>query len=614
MQEPYRGPPPGILHGSVRVYAAGGCSGQSLTVKATHTEAHCARCFDVCRKTFGGGAAMHSSRGSTVRSLRVEGGATVTAYRSCLGSWPRGAEHLRDLKGQSWTEADGCVESTGDWDHLRFSVDDALQPWWQPTDFVGTDGRPLLAYGPLDPAQRPQPLATEWWPTPPELPWFDMQRTEADRAEALSVAIDELRQKDRTEAAAQELALLLMVQRQWAEARDVLERALAADSSDPRTRTFLGHALEGMRGAGLSDISDRELAKVFFGAKQPDESPYGSESAVVDTHYAPMAGLCCQFSPRHSSSVRWYRRAASEAVADSVAYYESLRLRTGMAVPQLRALGTSRGPEDWNAAETIRETTERFARSDIAVIKEALPPFVHAAVRRFYRSAVGECKLGDEKGPVCTVPEPRVFPPNSVDPFVQNAHSDRVGFWINQYLRPLAEAYAGRHLTPMYSYMVRYHGKPKNHGLEPHLDMVDNEYTMSVSVDYFTLGDCPLYAHKARTAFLEDARGYHYPIYKRGWPHMAPGDAIGANLSYGDAILFRGRQHAHYRPPFILGTICHATISHFVDRDYVYGRGEHNNMVCCDWPPLARHNRELCACPDPARNEEKQRRMLRLPL
>merc|ERR1712048_87600 len=143
--------------------------------------------------------------------------------------------------------------------------------------------------------------------------------------------------------------------------------------------------------------------------------------------------------------------------------------------------------------------------------------------------------------------------------------------------------------------MVRYSGKPKNHGLEPHTDQVDNEYTVSIQIDYFKHGECPLYALRERAPFSEQAGGFHYPWYKKGPPHMRqPGDALGGDLRYGDAILFRGRQHGHFRPPWKLGTICHATISHFVDRAYTWDRGSHNEMVCCTWPPKAKFNREVC--------------------
>eukprot|EP01062_Namystynia_karyoxenos_P061967 TRINITY_DN5475_c0_g1_i1.p1 TRINITY_DN5475_c0_g1~~TRINITY_DN5475_c0_g1_i1.p1 ORF type:complete len:861 (+),score=236.49 TRINITY_DN5475_c0_g1_i1:84-2666(+) len=614
--DPYPGPPAGIAATSVELYAERGCSGAKLTVKATNFEPHCARCFDVCGKKFESGAVVHSGQGSHVRSLRVLGPGYAEPYRSCLGTYPRGSGAVGDLRAHdAWSAKDGCVSDAGSWDHLMFSSDDANQTWWRPSDFVYDDGSPLLAYGPLPKPQRPKPNPTPWQKPPPELPFFDMTKTEEERSAALSQAVADLRAvRPRDEATAQELGLLLMLQRKWAEAHDVLREAAEKPGSDRRTKTFLGHAIEGMRALGLSTVSEKDLAKTYFDARPEGSSEYGSDSDVVDTHYAPYAGLCCGYSGRHTTREQWYNQVASETVADAIAYFEMLRLRHGWAVPQLRAMGASRGPEDWQAADTIEETAERFARADIAVVKEAIPPFVASRVQRFYRAAIGVCRRGDRNGPVCDPPRSRIFPPNAVDPFVQNAHSDRVGFWINQYLRPLAESYAGRPLNPMYSYMVRYYGKPKNHGLEPHLDMVDNEYTMSISVDHFALGECPLFALKKRTPFHEEASGFHYPRYKQGWPHMYPGDAIGGNLSFGDAILFRGRQHGHYRPPFILGSICHATISHFVDRDYTAGRALHNQEVCCQWPPLAKHNREICPCSDPRRAEEKRRKMQQQPL
>jgi hypothetical protein len=169
------------------------------------------------------------------------------------------------------------------------------------------------------------------------------------------------------------------------------------------------------------------------------------------------------------------------------------------------------------------------------------------------------------------------------EPFVVSCVNERIGYFYNQRFRAFISALAEEPLLVTYSYFVTYYGRDKNPGLKAHTDAVDNEFTMSTHVTrdpYDPAWIWPIY-------FVEQVKS---PVTELGtWEHQpAPNDpgVVPAHLEAGDALLFRGRSHPHFREPLDpkLNQSYGNMLSHFVHSDYPVwmSRGEHNRRYADD--------------------------------
>lgn len=421
--------------------------------------------------------------------------------------------------------------------------------------------------------------------------------------------------RDRT-AAAQELGSLLMVLREWTAAREVLQRAESLAPADPHTRSLLGLAQEGAQDS-ISTVKATLQSAGDALAGTVGASDWGNDTHVIDIHHGGRTGEHMSYGRSWPVGEDAYRQAATEATADMAAYFTWLRL-AGLEQPMFRAVAGSRGPEPYQLADTLEETVARFAEADVVILRGVLPTYVNNVVRDYYIRFTGKCEHQGAGRPVkCDKPESMVFGTNPNDPDVRNAYSDRVGWWLNQFLRPLVEAIAGHRLNPIYAYLARYLDKPV--GLQAHTDMIDNEYTLTTQLHQTPEGEtCPIYVQKTRLKFEEDARNLESmcPHFSDPEPHcIEPGDGVGGVLQPGDSVLFRGRQHIHWRPKWPKGTrTCMSVLVHFVPRETTIDRGAHNKMVCCAWPPLPEFNSEDCECSDRQMNRAKRKLKKLLPL
>eukprot|EP01062_Namystynia_karyoxenos_P059554 TRINITY_DN50999_c0_g1_i1.p1 TRINITY_DN50999_c0_g1~~TRINITY_DN50999_c0_g1_i1.p1 ORF type:complete len:819 (+),score=215.73 TRINITY_DN50999_c0_g1_i1:105-2561(+) len=520
---------------------------------------------------------------------------------------------LGDVREMSEEEKEAAIR------RLRRYIKGGPAKRWAPDAFLTTEIYPGFDDGvngkrprlppeavPYKRGERPTPLISEFGANPPtEWEGFNVERSEEERAAEVDSRISELEGRAGKDAI-QELAVLLMHRRRWRAATEALRKAVALDSKDGHSKNLLGHAMEGLRYSGDTagpvptdmEIKDtfQQAADTVGGTMATD---WGNDSHIVDCHHGGKTWVHARPWPES----RVFRKAATEVVGDMLAYYEVLRLRYGVLQPQFRAFAFSGGDQPWNTAKTLDETTDRFALSDVVILRGVLPPFVVQAVAAYYRRFTGKCHHHGMGVPLtCDPPEVDVFGKNPNDPYVFNAYSDRVGFFLNQFLRPLAEGLAGRRLNPTYAYLARYTDKPD--GLQAHTDQVDNEYTMSMQLQYTPedQGPCPIYVHKKRLPFYEYARNV-----ERDCPHShdlpdpyckIPGDSVGGMLNLGDAVLFRGRQHIHFRPRWKKGRTCMSVLSHFGPRELQVDRGKHNADTCCAWPPLEKSNAEDCECMD----------------
>eukprot|EP00662_Eupelagonemidae_sp_cell21_P008106 gene8106-3696_t len=167
-----------------------------------------------------------------------------------MGQWPPGHHRGAALRAggavsRRATGAKGTAKSMTpghlrgspfDWGHYAFAVDDPAQPWWEPADFVDTDGRPRIAYP--SPARAAGGVEEGTGggadvADPGELPWFDMALGDDERAAALRGAVAELR---------------------------------ARPNSDGGRDEELGLLLMGLRGAGVGTATDDELAAAYAAA------------------------------------------------------------------------------------------------------------------------------------------------------------------------------------------------------------------------------------------------------------------------------------------------------------------------------------------------------------
>lgn len=163
------------------------------------------------------------------------------------------------------------------------------------------------------------------------------------------------------------------------------------------------------------------------------------------------------------------------------------------------------------------------------------------------------------------------------EPFVVSCVNERIGYFYNQRFRAFVSALVEEPLLVSYSYFVNYYGRDSNPGLKAHTDAVDNEFTMTTHVTRFPYEPAwiwPIY-------FVEKSKS---PITELGtWEHQpSPNDpgVVPALLEAGDALLFRGRAHPHFREPLDpkLNQSYGNLLSHFVHSDYPVwiSRSEHN--------------------------------------
>lgn len=310
------------------------------------------------------------------------------------------------------------------------------------------------------------------------------------------------------------------------------------------------------------------------------------------------------------------------AISRVLAYHEWMKEIGAYAIPQFAVLAsTAKGdafglppPMEPQTSDghmnSARALSAKFAHDDVVILRGVLPAYVASVARDYYADTFGRC-YADPPAPaaptgVKCLQHPEVTEdmfPISPDGFVHSISSERLGFFLNQYLKPVVEAAAGKQLKVSYSYFVQYRGLPDNPGLLPHVDMIDNEYTMTIAIDWTpeSRGAVPIYVQRRREAHTFE-RGHNVPP-------PAPDEPVEeVLLSRGDGMLFRGRSHPHFRSPMIVGQSCSNLLVHFVDKDFPLDltREEHNRKVCCAWPPTPESGFEDCPCMDPQLAEQKQ--------
>jgi len=185
--------------------------------------------------------------------------------------------------------------------------------------------------------------------------------------------------------------------------------------------------------------------------------------------------------------------------------------------------------EQWQAVE--KNAATQFRTTGYAVVRGLIPSVHLGALRRYYRALVASGRLpqGDNQ-----VAERYCL------------HSEPVGMFFHPQLTNLVSRVAGEPVKPSYLYFSSY---PSGSALPRHVDRIQCEFSISLLVDYHPEPDGPC-----------------------GWPlfleHPERRQSVGADLSLGDGLLYRGCELVHYRNPLPEGHHSSSIFLHYVREDF----------------------------------------------
>jgi hypothetical protein len=322
-------------------------------------------------------------------------------------------------------------------------------------------------------------------------------------------------------------ALVALLRLDQAKCLSAIDRVLALDPFHERAHLIRAYCVE--------------LGGDFAQSRNAHERARAMDVHGHDRYYAMPGG----YNPYVPSDFRSYHEVFMPALAGSFVFTEFVEMGLG---------GRDRWISHLMAMQDVRvssldQVVSFFADNEYLILRGLLSPFEQRIFHQYYDATLMFRLL-----------------PNH-EPFVTSCVNERIGYFLNQRFRPLISAIAEHPLQVSYSYFVNYYGKPNNPGLKAHTDAVDNEVTMTVSVTrqpYLPAWIWPIYFVKTRKN----------PVTELGtWeaqPQPSSPDVVPAILSTGDALLFRGRAHPHFREPLDphLNQSYGNVLSHFVKADY----------------------------------------------
>ncbi|ETO17811.1 hypothetical protein RFI_19497, partial [Reticulomyxa filosa] len=187
-------------------------------------------------------------------------------------------------------------------------------------------------------------------------------------------------------------------------------------------------------------------------------------------------------------------------------------------------------PSKWDillGTRNIENARQEFSRKGAVLLKNILSPleceflskYFADAIRRGYPESVADYDSGLVRS---------IF------------NSDRVSFlWLTE-LNDLMTRIVGRPVKKAYSFLCGY--KTQQHNRRPwllgHTDREDNEFTFSITLthDGPKSPPFPIYAHKKR--MVSRRKNYAFPGFDQVLEFVN---------DIGDALIFKGRQHIHFR-------------------------------------------------------------------
>jgi hypothetical protein len=167
-----------------------------------------------------------------------------------------------------------------------------------------------------------------------------------------------------------------------------------------------------------------------------------------------------------------------------------------------------------------------------AVLPELVPPFMLAALRRYYRGLIAEgfFPLGDE------LVERRYV-----------GHNEAVARFVHGLLVPLVAEVVGQPVRPSYVFFSSY---LEGAVLPRHIDREQCEWSISLQLDYAP----------------EPAAATPWAIHLQHVTEAAPSTAL--RLALGDGLLYKGRELWHHRDPLPPGHRSTSLFLHYVPQDF----------------------------------------------
>lgn len=176
--------------------------------------------------------------------------------------------------------------------------------------------------------------------------------------------------------------------------------------------------------------------------------------------------------------------------------------------------------------EAMQAARSQLFHNDFVVLRELLTPWEVKILTTYYKAVL--------------------------KPFYENhdahlgrtsAYNDRINYFLNSDFRPLMEQIFGFNVQVAYSFMCHYEFYNKDPGqpeLKGHTDRQDNEWTISIQLYSEPEGlNWPILVDKELTLPPESS-----------WRNLPTNKdrIVKAVMPPGDAILFMGRVHNHWRP------------------------------------------------------------------
>ena len=187
----------------------------------------------------------------------------------------------------------------------------------------------------------------------------------------------------------------------------------------------------------------------------------------------------------------------------------------------------SRREKQW--LDAIPYAQQYFAQNGYIPIRRLVPPFLVAALRRYYRFHIrsGHLKLGDSQ---------------STRRYI--AHNEPIVRYFHRQLTYAISTIAGKPLKPSYVYAGCYQEGAE---LKKHKDRAQCEYSFTFCLDYSP-----------------------EPQNETSWPiHLDTSEGtITVFQAIGDALVYRGCQLPHYRHRLAQGHTSTSIFFHYVDEDF----------------------------------------------
>jgi hypothetical protein len=225
-----------------------------------------------------------------------------------------------------------------------------------------------------------------------------------------------------------------------------------------------------------------------------------------------------QFALTRTSLEVLRRLAPGETAPTLDAFTEAILVDAGILVAAQSDIGAD--------ADILPTARASFATDQFAVVPDALHPYHVAALRRYLRNCI---RIG-------------AFPFG--DPQVTRryyAHNDPVLRVCQERLLPLVTHVVGVPIKRSYVYLSAY---TPDSVLPPHRDRSQCQYSITLQVDYTP-----------------------EPALETGWPIRLtlPDVEVTVYQSLGDALVFAGCQHVHFRYSLPPGHISTSVLLHYVD-------------------------------------------------